>query len=183
MNKISLVVGHTFDRKGAYGVQPLGMYEYDFNTALSQTIVTSLQTQFEFNIFLRDLKSISQTYQDVADWKPDVNFELHFNSSEQDGAFGTETLSTERSRIFAKIVQNEMCTCLGRDKNGGDRGVRVLTKIEERGFMSVSQLNIPNVIIEPFFGSNPIECRIMMGKLEEFPHALANAVEHYLSLS
>lgn len=182
MNKVALLVGHSDKDPGANGVEPINMTEHDFNTNLAQALAGVLQKKFDVKIFFRIGTTKTQFYEFVSSWKPDVSLELHFNSSDNKEAFGTETLCAVASRVFAQIMQESMCKALGRHNHGGDRGIKVL-KPKDRGYLNVNSLRCPNVLLEPFFGSNSTDCSLMLSKVEDFCLALDTGISHYLSLS
>jgi len=179
--KVSLVVGHTSLSPGAWAVEPVGMYEYKFNTALAEHLSTMLGPEFETTIYFRDNMTIREAYHYISLWKPDMSMELHFNAATDPNAYGTETLCAPRSAAFAGVIQEAMCKGLGRDK--GNRGVKTLIAPEERGFSSVYSLKCPNILIEPFFGSNTRDCELMLKNLERFCVCLVDGVKYYLTLS
>lgn len=183
MSRISLMVGHKADAPGAFAGPPISMYEYEFNTGLAQHIMSIMKQEYTIQVFFRDGFNIVAAYQELDKWNPDVNIELHFNSSEDPKAQGTETLCLPRSRVFAQIIQDVMCRSLQRDLHNGDRGIKILKEPLDRGFTSVNQLRCPNILIEPFFGSSPEDCSRMLGGIENFSSAICLGIEHYLGLT
>jgi N-acetylmuramoyl-L-alanine amidase len=134
------------------------MSEYEYNTELATFIADRMNKDFDVYVAFRDKMGIDRVYTELEKMKPDANIELHFNSSEDPKAFGTEVLCSYTSRFFADIVQRNLCSRLGRDDRG-NRGVKVLQK-GDRGYLSVSRLECQNVLIEPFFGSSPVDAKI-----------------------
>lgn len=158
-HKITLVVGHQRMRPGAWAVAPLSCHEYEYNTHLAAVIAQEIQDDFDFAVVFRDGMSIDETYKKVESLQPSANIELHFNSVGWPETYGTETLCSERDVAFATMVQTAMCETLGRDKKG-NRGVKILRSPDDRGYGSVSKLDVPNIIIEPFFGSNKTDAEL-----------------------
>lgn len=182
MAKISLMVGHKIEAQGADSVAPLQMTEYAFNTEFAKGLAAVLSKDHDVKIFFRDGLSITSAYRAVDKWGPAISMELHFNSADTPAAYGTETLCVSRSRVFAKIVQDAMCKALGRDVNGGDRGVKILEP-DDRGYTSVTQLQCPNILVEPFFGSSEKDCALIMANIGKLCSGIEVAINHYLSLT
>lgn len=179
--RVVLVVGHSEDRPGAWGVPPLARYEYSFNTDLAQKICSVLNEEFEVVIGFRDGLTIHECYKTIKSMNPDYVIELHFNSSSNSNIYGTETLCTAKSRDFAALVQKNICAALKREGRS-DRGVKILAP-SDRGYIQVSLLECPTVILEPAFGSNPHDARLLVKKDYEISYAILRALlEHELLL-
>ncbi len=171
---IVLVVGHTAQRPGAFAVPPISIHEYTYNKSLAAIIAEAIRPNFEFVVIYRDGMTIVETYQKIGKLKPDANIELHFNSTDNEMAFGTETLCSEKDVPFAMMIQTALCDGLKRTK--GNRGVKVLKTKEDRGFMSVSLLRVPSVIIEPFFGSSPSDAALGLKSMQVIADSINKAL-------
>lgn len=178
----AIVVGHTYRRQGAFGVAPISENEYPWNKDLAQRIHTQSQAQgVESRIFYRDGVGISGAYRQVKEWGAACVVELHFNAF--DGrAHGTETLYDEDrnagSKAWAQLLQDEMLASLGLSNRGlkeRDPG--------DRGYQSVSALDIPSALIEPFFGDNTTETQIAAAKKDDLALAILNAARAQLAVS
>lgn len=157
-------------------VAPPFMTEYEYNTELSYLIVQRIEPRFSCFVSFRDGFTIDQVYNEIAKMNPSANIELHFNSANNPMAYGTETLCDERSVAFAQMIQEAMCQNLGRDIKG-NRGVKVLRSGDDRGWLQVSKLNVPSVILEPFFGSNPDDCDLGLRSMEKIADAVSRALD------
>ncbi len=51
----------------------------------------------------------------------------------------------------------------------------------DRGYRSVSELNIPSALIEPFFGDNPMEAKRAHDNKGDLAFAIANAAKNFLN--
>lgn len=171
---ITIVVGHTEKAKGALAVDPLKMYEYDYNAEISKTLAEVLEKDFSVFVAFRDNMGIDKTYQEIEKLSPALNIELHFNSATDKKAFGTETLCSYNSRDFADIIQLCLCIKLNRDTRG-NRGVKILGKTD-RGYLSISKLKCPNVLIEPFFGSNVEDAKLGLTSKGKIVEAIYEAI-------
>lgn len=179
--RVAIVVGHTKKSPGAVAVKPLSMTEYDYNTDFAQLILTILQKSYNCAAFFRDGLTIQETYQHIEKWSPAVSIELHFNSSSNPQAFGTEVLCAVWNAAPASIFQENLCIALNRDKDG-DRGVKILRDDMHRGWASVTNLPCP-ILIEPFFGSNPEDCKLAMDRQEAMALAILESLKECLSPS
>ena len=181
MAKISLVVGHSAKSPGALAEAPISDTEYGFNTEVAQILASTLIAEHEVRIFFRDGVTIPEAYAQVEEWEPDLNMELHLNSHDDKTVVGTETLCVDRSKSFAGIIQESMCVALKRDLTGGNRGLKILTSPEQRGYASCSALEIPSILLEPIFCSNSAECELLLANMKRFVVAISEGVNHYLS--
>lgn len=146
--RFAVVVGHTRKQPGAWGVSPLGCYEYEYNVGLAVLIQELLPGA---KVFSRDGKSLKQCYAEVDAYAPKAVVELHFNSFNT-RARGTLTLHGEQagSEKLALHLQNGMVTLFGRDKLT-NRGI---LRPKERGVANVNLASCPSALVEPFFGDN-----------------------------
>jgi N-acetylmuramoyl-L-alanine amidase len=105
-------------------------------------------------------KEILAAYQQAAAFDPVCAVELHFNSSDDPNASGTEVLlgpGKPAASALAKSIADSLKSTLGL-KLRGNQGLNVLSQ-GDRGWISVTALpNVPSVLCEPFFGSSPSDC-------------------------
>jgi N-acetylmuramoyl-L-alanine amidase len=174
---ITITVGHTIERPGALAVSPLSCHEFEYNKHLATIIAEAIGPDFVHIILFRGPMGIEEVYRRIGNLSPDANIELHFNSASAVEAYGTETLCSEKDVPFATMVQTALCEALGRDVKG-NRGVKVLRSPDDRGYISVSRLRVPSIIIEPFFGSNTKDAEL--GKKGH--HLIAGAIKKALDV-
>lgn len=177
--KVAIVIGHTRENPGAWGVAPLSCSEYQYNIDFAQAIMAIVGKAYNIQAFFRDGMTIKETYQHIEVFDPDVSIELHFNSCSNPLIFGTETLCCSWNEGFASLIQENLCLALNRDKDG-DRGVKVVHQEEDRGFESVRHLRAANVLIEPFFGSSPEDCALALENQESMARAILAAIDLHL---
>ncbi|WP_167354093.1 N-acetylmuramoyl-L-alanine amidase [Sinorhizobium saheli] len=163
--RVAVVVGHNRVSKGAASVTPINLMEFDFNQIVAQGMKSEAgHYNLDVEVFLREpsgsyTKEIKDAYEKVATWKPTCILELHFNSNSDPQANGLEMLclpSANSRTLASKLVgsTNKLLNVKVRHTDG----VLVLAP-GDRGWQSVSALpNIPTVLCEPFFGSNPGDC-------------------------
>lgn len=154
--RLAVVIGHTSASGGAIR-RDTGESEYKWNSRLAAMMVV-LQSSYSLQVKVFRRKSgvsyyqqIKRVYEAVDRWKADASIELHFNSSANPKATGTEMLSSgsTRSLALAAAVQGRMVDALGL----ADRGIKIRGR-NERGGRSLHMGRAPAIIGEPFFGSN-----------------------------
>ena len=180
--RIALVPGHTMESPGAMGVQPIGKHERYWAADFAQALTTILQPQFEVTIFFRDGKTIEETYEIVSKWAPDASIEAHFNAEPSGFARGSQTIVNPKWEAFGIEIQKAMVSSLVR-VGQEDRGVEVILPgdTDTRGWCSVKGLDYPCALIEPFFGSNPGECRLFFDRQQELCEGIFDALRLFLA--
>lgn len=175
---ITITVGHQLLRPGAFAVPPLSMSEYEYNSKLASVLFQRIKFDFDSIIVFRDGMTIEETYEGIEMMNPAGNLELHFNSALNPLARGTETLCVERWQSYAGMIQAALCSGLNRERRL-NRGVKVLQTPEDRGFGSCSKLNVPNAIVEAFFGSSPIDAELGLKSMDIIAESLHKALQAY----
>ena len=176
------MVGHTAARPGARAVAPISQNEYEWNLGVARRIEDEARAAgIATRICLRDHVGIRGAYESAAAFRPAAVIELHFNSFHRPSARGTETLHSEdnpQSRRLAEQVHRAMLAAL-RDGDG-DRGIKVC-RPGDRGHGNVSaRPDIPTVLVEPFFGSNPTEARLAHDRVQEYARSLVEGFRGFL---
>ena len=171
---LAIVVGHNRVAQGAIRVLDRET-EWRYNQDLAERI-RDLDPD-RVRIFFRPpgRGGVRACYREVDAWGADLSVELHFNAVRNRTVSGTETLTsgTDGSRRLAAAIQGRMVSVLGLP----DRGCKVRTpwakrRIDRRGSTSLFAGRAPAVLVEPFFGSNPDDCRRADDRLD----ALARAI-------
>jgi N-acetylmuramoyl-L-alanine amidase len=182
--KIGVIVGHEKIAPGARMCAPYGsVFEYEYNSEIADLMHKYAHTLLgvELEIFTRDQIGISGAYRRVQAAKCDVVMELHFNS--YNGAVeGSEVLcSSEQSdQALAAQIQAGLVELFGREKSG-NRGVKITD--EGRGAQScTSYPGKANCLIEPGFGDNMHDAKMLMEKKEQYAKMLVDrAVKYFRS--
>ncbi|GGH24368.1 N-acetylmuramoyl-L-alanine amidase family protein [Cribrihabitans marinus] len=173
--RVALEIGHSTRDGGAVRVTD-GVQEYEWNKDLAHRIY-DLDPQM-FEIFHRrpDLgytSAIGDLYGRIDDWGCDLSISMHFNSFYKASASYTSTLSSgsKGSLKAADAVQSAMVDVMGLH----DSGVKVRNRrTGGRGWEMLSFGRAPAILIEPYFGSNPSDCR----RADECKQELAEAICH-----
>ncbi|TQE99432.1 MAG: N-acetylmuramoyl-L-alanine amidase [Spiribacter salinus] len=168
--KIAIIVGHNKRAPGAVRATD-GISEFKWNSDLAD-LIHACGPQ-HVSIFYRTPQGgysaqIDRVYGEVDEWGADVSLELHFNSFNK-RSHGCETLSsgTQGSLLLARKVQAATVA----DLPVHDRGVKVRDHGQGRGWRSLWSGQAPAIITEPYFGSNPEECRMA----DDFKEVLAES--------
>lgn len=173
---LAIVVGHTNLSKGASGADAIGEREYPWNTDLADKMMVHCQNiGVEAKVFYRDGVGISGAYANVLEYGAACAVELHFNSFNGSVA-GTETLydndTNANSKQWAQDLQDAMVELYGRTGNQ-DRGLKERDE-GDRGYKSVSAIDLPTALIEPFFGDNDADAGLGQSLKDELASTLAN---------
>jgi N-acetylmuramoyl-L-alanine amidase len=182
VKKLAIIVGHEKKKDGASAMAPLSTTEYPFNKQVAEFMyVYARELQLDCQIFFRDGVGVSGAADAVHRWGADVCIELHFNSASP-SAYGTETLhdaEPSTNAEFAAIVQKHMCEVLKRSGKG-NRGVKFL-KSGDRGHYNLLAVKCTSCLVEPFFGSNKEDCKLMWANVTGYSRSLVNAVVEFLN--
>lgn len=177
--RLAVVVGHSEARPGAAGLPPLGAREYTWNLGLAAFMETAARDHeaFGLQVFTRDKGGLRGAYGRARDWGADAAVELHFNAAAAAAASGTETIYGEAARdlAFAEAVQAATVGALGLKDRGCKR------PWAGRGAVNLSLLEVPTVIVEPGFGSNRHDCRVMHDRRGPLAAALVEAAAEFLT--
>lgn len=175
-SKLAVVVGHTQESPGAFGQAPVNQNEYFWNGDLADRMKRHAEgvPGLAVEVFFRDQGGISGAYRRAGEWGADACIELHFNSFEGN-AKGTETIYvTDRSKALAQALQDAMVGALSLR----DRGIK--PPQDGRGRQSLTQLDVPSVIVEPFFGSNRADCERAVEKKDQLAATLVDTADNLL---
>lgn len=159
--RLAIVVGHTKSAPGAVGIDLPPEYEYNKRVAELIEERARIAGIPLVRTFFRDGVGIRGAYAQVDEWRADFSIELHYNGAASAAANGCETLSSgsKGSLALASYVHTEMLIAM----QNTDRGVKV--RKTGRGSTSLSAGRAPAVIIEPAFGSNPMDAmRLKQGQ-------------------
>lgn len=177
--RLAIVVGHNSRQKGACSPY-IGECEFDFNTKVAQMISGAAKgTGVEVKVFYRQYagsytKELKAVYAEVDAWGADCSIELHYNAF--DGpANGSETLhsTSAGSTELAEIVHRCMLDCFGL-KN---RGLVKRKRFGKRGWYSMYAGKAPAILIEPGFGSHPLDAEALKNHWPLFAKDLIHAVQ------
>lgn len=155
---IALIVGHNARAQGAVRTTD-GRTEYDWCGDLAGAIrdcAPGMYTILRRSPRASYIAEINEVYAVATGLGVRATVELHFNGGLV-GATGTETLSSGSagSRRLAALMQAGICGALGLR----DRGILIRARSERGGESLHASKTVPAVMLEPYFGSNPQDCR------------------------
>lgn len=182
--KLGLIVGHTMLEPGARLVNSL-MHEYDYNKLLAWHITNSALSAPGFSppiTQFRDGIGILGAYRELIKQKPDCIIELHFNAFDTKST-GTTTLCTSDANDLklSILIHTKICRVFSR--LGDSRGVQAIPRNSRGGVNLYAAGSIPNCLIEPFFGDNPIEAKEAVLKQKELADAIIGGVRNWALIS
>ncbi|WFU14445.1 glucosaminidase domain-containing protein [Bradyrhizobium sp. CB3481] len=178
--RVAIVIGHNARSPGSSAGSPLSRTEFTFNSEIAAFMQrNAAQYNIKLQVFTRQSNpsvqhEIMAAYEQVAAFNPVCAVELHFNSSDDATATGSEVLlvgGKPAATALASSLVSSVKSALGL-RLRGNNGLTVVSR-GGRGWISVSALpNVPSVLCEPFFGSNPNDC-LRVAALGEDKLALA----------
>lgn len=178
--KLGVIVGHTEKSSGACMPKELGGYsEYEFNSGIAKIMKAYAEKKYpslEVEIIKRDLIGIVGAYKKARELLCDCVIELHFNGF-NGKVEGTVTLCTpdDSDVAFAKTIHQAMCKLFVRMGNA-DRGVKAISK-STRGGVNVHQFpGGVNCLVEPVFGDNIKDAKLLLENKERYAWTLIDAV-------
>lgn len=152
LQKMAYVVGHRKSSPGAYsphGILP----EFEFNSE----IVKQIDSPYIDIYFYEDTPGYMNRVEKLAeevnskDYKAVI--ELHYNSTKNPKANGTEALFFKGS-IVGKEIAEGLSSSFSLGFNLKNRGVKALSNSNQRGYGFLESIKAPAIIFEPIFGSN-----------------------------
>lgn len=110
----------------------------------------------------------------------DIFVSIHCNAAEAEEAHGTETWAcagSENGRTLAQCIQSQIVNALGTT----DRGVKIATP-GVNGLYVLTNTDMPAVLVELAFISNPGDESILANKQDDLARAVARGVTDYEQL-
>jgi len=159
---------------GAIGAD--GMEEHKFNRdELAPLIIKILEAKgYKVTTIIQD-KYFSELPPRINALKPDLIISLHFNANDGN-ATGSETLywmTSKKSKSLAQSLQKGIVEALGLP----DRGIKGL--LVGRGSALLRRTNAPCVILEPFFGDNLNDLRVVRKNIRNLANGICDSVESW----
>lgn len=149
--KLGIVVGHSKKSPGAKNIE-LGVVEYSLNLELAAAIHTECQRREIDSQLIYRLNGYSKLPTDINNTDVDFCISVHHNGADNTSIDGNETLyyhKSEKSKKFARYVNNEMYNCL----QVRNRDVKPVNS-EDRGGYVLKYTSMPCILIEPYFMTN-----------------------------
>ena len=175
INKVAVVIGHTKDSKGASSLYLPA--EFDYNSKVAKELKRlnpHMYDVFEHDTYKYGYTKMVQKVSDkINQGKYDLVIELHYNAASP-SANGCETLyyfSSQKGREYAI----KFSAGIAGGMKVHNRGIRALVNSGDRGFQAVFTPKPPALILEPFFGTNAMDCSKFANR-ENVYAAVINAI-------
>jgi N-acetylmuramoyl-L-alanine amidase len=151
--KIAFVIGHSTVEKGAFS-QALQMSEFEFWSNLSKKM-WHLGDVFEHGTSKSYTTRQKLTSEKTAQY--DIVFELHFNGSDNLKSNGCEALYWNKNEQ-GKAIAEKFCQLVHKKMEIKNRGAKPISDKMDRGYGFLYQTRGTAILLEPFFGSNELDC-------------------------
>ena len=184
--KIYIDQGHNPQNPNA-GAEGNGLREQDIVFRIGILLADLLRSNPEFEVRLSrpteqtqigtsNTTSLRQRVADANSWGADYFISLHTNASEIAAATGVEAFAFSRnSPAFA--LGEDILASLSASTGLKNRGMQV-----RNGLYVVRKTNMPSVLVELGFITNPNDARLMSQQPELFAQGLYNGIINYFNL-
>lgn len=177
-----VIIGHGIGTdQGAWAAAPLAMYEHPYNTLVANDMASYAKSIGLSCTILNkhgsSTAAIGATATEIVKSYGGRGcvIELHFNSY-NGKATGTEVLydlEEKDNALFAKLCLDHMVKLFGKS----NRGIKHDTG---RGGSNLASVKATSCLVEPLFGDNPIEAKLLKEKRTEYAKCLVDAAAEYL---
>lgn len=153
---IGIVIGHNEKKQGAHSI--VGM-EYNYCSKLAGVIKKKLGDEVqvfrrtEVGSYTNEMTNLVNDIHKAGEFS--IIIELHFNGVSDQKVGGSEILVYEKSSAIP--VAEKLLSNICRTFETKNRGLKKITNARDRGGYGIMKCKYPYILIEPFFGSNPIE--------------------------
>ena len=170
------------------GAEGNGFYEQDITYDIGVRLYDLLRTNPNFEVKLSrpapttilgtsNSSSLTTRVRDANSWGADIFLSLHTNASDNSAATGTEALiyseTSEVARGLAEDILEELTQATGLR----NRGV-----IERPGLYVLRRTNMPAVLVEMGFITNPRDAELMVYSPDLFSRGIYRGILKYYGL-
>lgn len=185
--KIYIDQGHN-PRDYNTGAEGNGLYEQDITYDIGKRLYALLSTSPEFELKLSrpsadtvlgtsNSTSLTERVREANTWGADVFLSLHTNASLNENATGSEALIYDRSSAVALGLGEDILTELNLVTGLRNRGV-----IERPGLYVLRRTDMPAVLVEMGFITNPYDAELMAYSPELFARGIYRGIMKYYDL-
>ena len=171
------------------GAEGNGFYEQDITYDIGTRLYDLLSDDARFEVRLsrprpttvlgtNNSSSLTARVRDANSWGADVFLSLHTNAAERESATGSEALIYSRSSTIALGLAESILESLTETTGLRDRGV-----IERPGLYVLRRTNMPAVLVEMGFITNPRDARLMVYSPDLFAVGIYRGILDYYDLS
>ena len=185
--KIYIDQGHN-PRDYNTGAEGNGFYEQDITYDVGKRLYALLSTRPEFELKLSrptsdtilgtsNASSLTARVNDANAWGADLFLSLHTNAALNERATGSEALIYNRSSRVALNVAEDILTELNLTTGLRNRGV-----IERPGLYVLRRTNMPAVLVEMGFITNPVDAELMAYSPDLFARGIYRGILKYYGI-
>ncbi|QIR41926.1 N-acetylmuramoyl-L-alanine amidase (plasmid) [Tolypothrix sp. PCC 7910] len=173
--KICIDPGHGGTDPGAIGKEPFILNEKDVTLSISLFLKKELEEKGHTVILTRD-KDVTVSLADRARIanhnNADIFISIHCNSSDNNDAEGIETWIFPGSTVGRKLADPVQKSLVNNFSNHKNRGIR------EKSFQVLRETNMPAILVECEFISNPNKLKLLSNKdhQEKIAKAITSAI-------
>ena len=185
--KIYIDQGHN-PRDYNTGAEGNGLYEQDITYEVGKRLYALLSANPEFELKLsrptsdtvlgtNNASSLTARVNEANAWGADLFLSLHTNAALNERATGSETLIYNRSSRVALGVAEDILEELHLTTGLKNRGV-----VERPGLYVLRRTNMPAVLVEMGFITNPVDAELMAYSPELFARGIYRGILKYYGI-
>ena len=185
--KIYIDQGHN-PRDYNTGAEGNGFFEQDITYDVGKRLYALLSARPEFEVKLsrptsdtvlgtNNASSLTERVREANSWGADVFISLHTNASLNENATGSEALIYSRSSTVALELSDDILRELNLATGLRNRGVK-----ERPGLYVLRRTNMPAVLVEMGFITNPTDAELMAYSPDLFARGIYRGILKYYGL-
>lgn len=168
--KIYINPGHSVDGDD-HGACAFGLREADIALAIGRRVETYLRA-VGYQVKLGQFDNLQPICDDANAWYADYFISIHCNAAANPQAHGTETFyASPAGENLAKAIQRQIVQTLGTF----DR------RVERRNHYVTTHTDMPAVLVETAFISNPDEAKLLSERQDDFARAIARGITDFFA--
>ena len=166
--KIYINPGHSVDGED-HGACAFGLREADIALNIGRRVETYLRA-VGYQVKLGQFDNLQPICDDANSWYADYFASIHCNAAANSKACGTETFyASPAGENLAKAIQRQIVQTLGTF----DR------RVERRNHYVTTHTDMPAVLVETAFISNPDEAKLLVDREDDFARAIARGITDF----
>ena len=185
--KIYIDQGHN-PRDYNTGAEGNGFFEQDITFDVGRRLYALLSSSPEFDVKLsrptsdtvlgtNNASSLTERVRDANSWGADVFLSIHTNASVNESATGSEALIYDRSSRVALDLAEDILEEMNLTTGLLNRGVK-----ERPGLYVLRRTNMPAVLVELGFITNPVDAELMAYSPDLFARGIYRGILKYYGL-